>query len=182
MAPHYLRTGWTKNTEILLMGSVNLRQTKILSQWSKRKEIFPLMAGLEVTFLGADLNYQPLWWLGVISSIACCRNCLAPFSSMSCHYQCCYIVPTTGDVVLILAKSQTTQIKIKDWIFLGNSLHILNTPQLFSMVSSPIVYQYMDMPNSHKFKLSTDEIPSQQSKRKEIFHLASGLEVIFLGA
>ena len=40
----------------------------------------------------------------------------------------------------------------------------------------------MGVPNSHKFKPSIYEIPSQQYKRKEIFHLVDVLEVTFLGA
>ena len=85
---------------------------------------------------------------------------------------------------VILTISKTTQIELepKNWSFLGKSLYIRNTPQLFSMVSIPIVDHYMCVPNIHKCKLSTDKILSQQSKRYKIFQLVAGLEVTFLYA
>ena len=84
---------------------------------------------------------------------------------------------------MVLTISQTTQIELKpkDWIFLGKYLYIWNTPQLFSTVSRPNKVRYMGAPNGHKCKPSTGKIPSQQSRRWDIFHFVAGLDVTFLG-
>ena len=148
---------------------------KIPSQQFKREDIFHFVDGLEVTFLDAELRYQPRWWLRASGSVVWCFRCLVTVYAMSCHYRCCYIFTTTGVIFLIIAKSPTTHIKPKDWILLSKSLYIRNTPQLFSTVSSPIGDQYMSAPNSHKCKPSTDKIPSQQFRREEVFHLVAGL-------
>ena len=79
---------------------------------------------------------------------------------------------------------QTTQIKLKPkyCIFLGKSLYIQFTPQLFLTVYIPNKLRYTSAPNSHNCKPSTEEIPIQQSKRWEVFQLLASLEVIFICA
>ena len=125
--------------------SVNSQQKKYQVNNPKGKKYFTyIVDGLEVTFLGAEIRYQPRWWIRESGSVACCRQCcycLVPLSSMSCHDRCHFLVTTTDVVVSILNKLPTTHIKPKDWIFLSKSLYIQNTTQLFSTVSSPIGYQ-----------------------------------------
>ena len=84
-----------------------------------------------------------------------------------------------GIIDLLLSLSSSTQIKIKpnDFTFLGKSLYIQFTSQLFSTVYIPNRIRYTITPNSHKCKPSTDEIKSQKTKREEFFHLVDGLEV-----
>ena len=65
---------------------------EIPSQKSNRWETFHLVAGLEVTFLGAELRYQARCSLKTSISVACYRPFLVPVSSISSHYQCCYLL------------------------------------------------------------------------------------------
>ena len=65
------------------------------------------MDGLEGTFLCAELRYQTWRRLRESGSIACCCYCrhfLVPVLSMSCRYQCCYLISTNSVIVSIISK------------------------------------------------------------------------------
>ena len=47
---------------------------------------------MEGTILGAELRYQPWWWLGESGSVVCCRHCLVNVLSISSHYRWCYLL------------------------------------------------------------------------------------------
>ena len=90
-----------------------------------------------------------------------------PVYEMSSHYRCRYILSYPLHAIFPFPISQTIQIKIepKDCVFIGKSLYIQFTPQLFSTVSIQNKVRYTSAPNSRKCTPSREKIQSYKPKR-----------------